>query len=515
MLFVQEDLSQPSLSGASSASMVSQHVPEQELLPDQASFASRAGSTLSTPRSLRPGTVPRLDLSPAIALHMASLDGAEEEEEAPAHHRQEEERDTQRQAAAMASFDDLSGPDASDVASEAASVAPSVTASLATVDVLADADVADHASTTSSAASSMLGPFHMHSIAASTELQTLFMPSASPHFLGSEGPRAPSDETSQTSSAAHRAETALALEANVVASNISQASVTATAHAQATAVGTVSSMHVTDLPDDAALSAPTAELGHRLPAVKSDQSLSTASSVSEELEEEADDSSQEASPRSDHLSVSQGAEATAAAGRPSYQAQAGSETVLEADDVQLSFEAPVANHPLTVADLPLLQPQSVVTSLLPLLARNIGKKDSEDREQQHLAPDLLAYAEAAMTEVAAEGADRPFADSNTAARQAEVVDTVPFSNPVSEAASHGQQADEIAAELFDNLLSDAVHSMITPGASALHMHHPASQFIVFTPSSEPSSPAPPPRLQVATSPTNPTSLSLGQTCCCA
>lgn len=481
---LQEDLPQPSLSSASSASIMSQHVPEQELSPNQASFASRAGSTLSTPRSLRPGTVPQLDLSPAIALHMASLEGDEEEEE-PAHHRQEEEEEaTQRQAAAMASFDDLSGPDDSDSASEAASVAPSTTASMThagqSVQGMEDMlDVADHVSTASSARSDMPAAQTLKMPTASTAQQSLSISApyeASP-FITNVYARTLSGEKGQALSAADQADVAPSLQANVAASSSTQVSASGTAHAQVTAVGVGSSAHITavgigsisvtdsGLPDDAAQSASTAQGSHGLSAVMSNESLSTASSsISEELEIEAAGSNQQASPRSSHLSMRQApaqaasVQATAAASGPGNQAQATPEALLEADDVQLDFESRDASPAMISADIPLLQPDSVGVSSLPLLALNIGKKDSEDKEQQHLAPDLLAYAEAAMTEVDAE-VDRHASVSRQATRTA----VTSYAEAVPEAAGHGQQADNIAADLFDELLTDAVQSMTTIG----------------------------------------------------
>ena len=500
VLTLQEDLPQLSLSSVSSASIASQHVPEQELLPRQASFAS---STLSTPRSLRPGTVPKLDLSPAIAMHMASLENDEEEEE-PAHHRQEEEDEggaTQRQAAAMASFDDLSGPDDSDAASEAASAAPSTTAFMTDAGHSVQGmnellDDADHASTASSAHYDKPAVHTLHMDTTSTAQQSLTTAAASEAspLVTNEHARTPSGETSQKSAAANHAEAALSLHANIAASS-TQISVSGAAHAQATAVGSnssayvpavdIGSTHVTDfgLPDDAAQPASTAQISHRLPAVASDESLSTASSsISEELVIAASELSQEASPESSHLSMPQVAsvEASAVPSGPDSQAEAASEALLDADDVQLSFGSPDMSPAMLSADMPLLHPSSVGVSSLPLLALNIGKKDSEDTEQQHLAPDLLAYAEAAMTEGDAE-AGRHALVSSQATRQAEGPHIALMSRAgvVPEAAGHGQQADNIAAELFDELLTDAVQSMTTTGESALHAPRPACHVILF------------------------------------
>ena len=104
---LQEELSyQSSFSRSASGSI--QASDEEALSPT--GKASSAGSDQATPRSLRPGTVPRLNLSPAVALHAAALDNPSDDEDellAP--------RDTQAPAA-VPSFDDLSGPE--DVDSE-------------------------------------------------------------------------------------------------------------------------------------------------------------------------------------------------------------------------------------------------------------------------------------------------------------------------------------------------------------------------------------------------------------
>lgn len=490
---------------------MSQHVPDQELLPDQASLTNNmAGSALSTPRSLRPGTVPRLDLSPAIALHMAELEGGEGDEQ-HADPQEEEGAATQRQAAAMASFDDLSGPDSPDTdrqeeegaatqqqaasshsfhdlsgldsphaASETASLAPATTppqpayeSMHAMADSLDDAYATDPAPRASSASSSaMLAAQALGVTAASTALSSLSVPSASEalHVVTSKGCKAVSGEASHSSSPGHQGETTPPSEKDVAASNITRVSLKATAHTQATAVDPGSTALVTQLPalaDSAAYAAPTAQLSHPPPAVRSDESSSAASSVSEELELESEFLTQEASPGSDHMLFS--SEVTEL-----DQPEAIKESALEADDVQLSFGSPEAN-PLQTGTL-LLQPESVGASLLPLLAGNIGKKHSEDQEQRHLAPDLLAYAEAAMTEGVPEAERQPSVSLKAVGDiEAATAAVLSSTGAVPEAARHSQQAGKIAAELFDELLSDAVHSMTTTGESPLHMPHPASQ----------------------------------------
>lgn len=499
---LQEDLPCSCLSSeVSSLSILSQEAPEQELLPDQASLASRADSPLSTPRSLRPGIVPKLDLSPAIALHMASLEGEEEEEEEPAHHRQEKEEEgaTLRQAAAMASFDDLSGPEDSDTASEAAPVAPATTAAMTNAghsmqDVTDDAD---HASTTSSADSESLAGHSWEMSTAGIAQPSVSMPAAveaSPSVTD-EYIRAESGETGQMASAPNQAESALPpKKADVAASNSYQAAVISTADAKARAVGAGSSPHATavdidrthlpdsSLSDDAAESTAMAQASRTLPAVNSDKSLSTASSILEELEVSSAYSSQEASPGSTYVPLSHAAEAASAAASSvtrghGDQTEAPSEPLLEADEVQLSFESPDANHLMMAADAPPLQSESADLRSLPLLALTISKKQSEDREQQHLAPDLLAYAEAAMTE------DASNADQHTlvSSQLAEVAHTAVMSHSEAgmEAAGRSRQADNIAAELFDELLDDAVLSMTSTGDSALPMPQPASHLTLL------------------------------------
>ena len=533
-LLLQEDLPLSSLSSASSASIMSQLVPNQELLPDQES-ANKAGSALSTPRSLRPGTVPKLDLSPAIALHMAELVG-EEEEEQNAGLQEEKGTATERQAVAMASFDDLSGPDSPDTDREeeegaatqrqapvmaslddfsgrkspdtdgqeedgmatqqqaaampsfddlsgpesppAASLAPSTTASQASdhsmhdmADRFEDAQVADHALMTSSASSSaMLAAQALSGPSASTAQLHLSVPSASEALTSviSEGTQASSGEASH-SSHTHNGGTTSPHQPDVAVSNSTLESIIATAHAQATVVDAGSTAPFEHSPapaDSAAHAAPPAQLSHPLPAVRSEESSPAASSVSEELEFESAYLTQESSPESDHLLLSQAA--SQAVVSRLKQTEATTESAVEADDVQLSFGSPEAD-PLK-ADTPLLQPESIGVSSLPLLAGNIGKKRSEDKEQWHLAPDLLAYAEAAMTEGGAEADPYPLV-SQKAAGEAEAASAALLSStfPVPEAVRHGQQADSIAAELFDELLTDAVQSMTNPGESPLYM----------------------------------------------
>lgn len=99
---MQEELSYQSSSFSRSAAGSIQASDEEDLSP--AGKASSAGSDLATPRSLRPGTVPRLNLSPAVALHAAALDNPDDEEELLA------PRDLQSPAA-VPSFDELSGPE--------------------------------------------------------------------------------------------------------------------------------------------------------------------------------------------------------------------------------------------------------------------------------------------------------------------------------------------------------------------------------------------------------------------
>lgn len=507
----EEDLPQPSLSTASSASIMSQQVPDWELWPDQASFVDRAGSALSTPRSLRPGTVPKLDLSPAIALHMAELVGGELEEQRA--DRWEEEGATQRQAAAMASFDDLSGPDSPDAASETASLAPAATASQAADDsmhAMADSprdnpQVADHASTASSRSIDVLAAQALVATPASTAQSSLSIPSAheAPLVVISSKTAALPGEASQASALVHQRETGSSSETDVDVSHSTRVPFRDTANAQATAVEIGSVAHVTEstaLAVSAAHSPAPTQMTHPLRPVSSDEAFSAASSISEEIERESAYLSQEPSAGSDHLPLSQAAlQAASSQAAASVsglglgrQTEATTEAAVEADEVQLSFGSPEADP--QQASMPLLQPESVGVSSLPLLAGSIGKRDSEDKEQRHLAPDLLAYAEAAMSE-----AEHHSTVSSKAAGGTKPAHAVLISNTgaMKEAASHDAQVDKIAAELFDELLSDAVQSMTTTGESALHMlplcalPHPASQSGTTLPlSPPPSSPAP-------------------------
>lgn len=103
---MQEELSNQSdnISRTSSGSAQAAH----EDYTSPTGKASSPGSSQATPRSLRPGTVPRLNLSPAVALHAAALEHPSDDEEellAP--------RDVSP-LAAVPSFDDLSGPEDSE-----------------------------------------------------------------------------------------------------------------------------------------------------------------------------------------------------------------------------------------------------------------------------------------------------------------------------------------------------------------------------------------------------------------
>lgn len=104
----------------------------------QAGRGYGTGSEQATPRSVRPDTVPRLDLSPAVALHAAALEHPSDDEDellAP--------RD--QPPAAIPSFDDLSGPDDSDA--ESAGADESVSDSASPDDGVpepADWDAAEH-----------------------------------------------------------------------------------------------------------------------------------------------------------------------------------------------------------------------------------------------------------------------------------------------------------------------------------------------------------------------------------
>lgn len=487
---LQEGLLQPSLTTASPAYSMSHPSHEQELLLDQASFVSRAGSTLSTPRSLRPGTVPKLDLSPAIALHMAALQGGDEEE-TEADLQEEEDRATERQAAAMASFDDLSGPDVSDAGSESASAEPSLAASPSassksmhdTTDSLDDADDPDHTATAFSAASALpvaqqLGKDHALS---AQQQQSPTVPAVSevPHAASSPRDLLLRTEASQTSieslgTAATLPSRTITTEGNAVGG---------ISHVEAAVVDGIRLTAVTDRPGLQEHTSPAVLTGHpgqSLAKSESASSVSTASSISEELELAGGFLSQEPSSimnqAQNSFDITQ-LEALAEAdgfqmSHPGPDAEAAPEVAVEADDVQLSFEPADAGHLLIPATQSLLQPDPTAASLSPPLTQDIGKKESVQEEQWHLAPDLLAYAEAAMAE-GDEAADQYALVSSKGAARTRILQPARTGTPeaapevvseaTAEAARRGQQADDIAAELFGELLNDAVQAMTHTG----------------------------------------------------
>ena len=503
---MQEDLPQASVTSASPASSIRHDLPQQDLLPDQASFTSRAGSNLSTPRSLRTGTVPKLDLSPAIALHMAALEGEEDEDQDA--DELEEERAAQQQAAIMASFDDLSGPEASDTASQAASEAHSSTASMSAAMTAMhvgddDAQSTDDLSTASSAASGMLSAHHSGSnllpsaqqqgasvllseafggSASGASQDSIVLPAEASHTSSSglhPAPAVPSALPSVSPATAHAAAAGLEPDTRLHAGISATAGVSSASHAEASAVheAGISKSPSTDtsgLQDELATALP-ASNAELVPSPEAIRSLSSASTVSEDLTLEANVLSQEHSATFDNLASGQPAaqaEAAAAAVDISLHHQAlvkeaAADTALGADEIQLSFEPANAGHLLSTSAL--LQADLTATHSPPFLTRSIGKRDSEAEEERHLAPDLLALAEAAMAEADQEAAGVASVSSKKD-RQTAAQQTAAISNaqPVPEAARHGQQTDEIAAELFDELLSDAVQAMTIGKPALLH-----------------------------------------------
>ena len=494
---LQEDLPQSCLTTASPASSVGHPSHEQEPLPDQASFVSRAGSTVSTPRSLRPGTVPKLDLSPAIALHMAALEGGEEEEAEP-DLEEEEDRATERQAAVMASFDDLSGPDASDAGSESGSTVPSLAASPTASsrsmhdirDGLDDADDPHHTALTTSDAPGLKRKnknaaqrLDIGQPLPASQQQSLSVPALSeapPSDLSPRDSLLPA-EANHTSNSSLRAAAKVPCDPTSTAGNIA-------GDVEAAVVDGFRLTAVTDRPglqEHTAAALLTGELDQGSTKSESASSLSTASSISEEMELAGGFLSQEASFTTDQaqssLDVTQ-PQAVAVTGgiqasQPGPEAEAEPEIAVEADDVQLSFEPAHAGHLLIPAPPPLLLPDPTAASLPPPLTQGIGKKESHQEEQWHLAPDLLAYAEAAMEE-GDEAADQHALVSSKSAERTAATPPGRTSSPeaaseavaegVAEAARHGQQADDIAAELFEELLDDAVQAMTATGELKLY-----------------------------------------------
>lgn len=504
---MQELLDQDSNLTGASASSLSHQLSDQDSLPGQANSHSGTSSEQATPRSLRPGTVPRLDLSPAIAIHVASLDDPDPDD-AAAEEEEEETRASERQAAAMASFDDLSGPEASDTASPGSDKQDEVSQS-ADEHATAEDALDDEESAASSAASALLAVQQPdndgrldQSLQAATPVDTAL------------------EDTTDHSQAALEPRTSAqaAVSDNPHKTSIPSAIAIATAHVLP---------DVAAIPSDQQLAHITGEAAHHpQPAsVTADRldprtgqgsadSASSASSVSEDVGLDSGGFSHEHSPESDHAVARL------------------SDALGEASSASVSHHASDAGHLLIS---PSLQHQS-----LPGTAE----------EERHLAPQLLAYAEAALAEKQAGAELSPVVMGTAAAakeaaqstmsqqvsgtatvpkqmagtkteltnlsgselspRQMAGTDAVPAlvcpdvqsptdqllstapdlgqlpnddisagvvqcaaEDSVSKGAMH-QRADEIAAELFDELLSEAVVVMTGAGEPAALL--PVAQF---------------------------------------
>jgi len=384
---LQEDLEQTSqLSSASasaSSSSLSHQLSDQDQLPDQASFPSRAGSAISTPRSLRPGTVPRLDLSPAIAIHTATLDDPNPDD-AAGEEEDGENLASEQQAAAMASFDDLSGPEASDRASDAASQLSDndLPHGEDQVDVTDDRGLTDDESTASAATSA-------HHTAQQPDEedvdQALQAASASVSLLSEATLKQYEDQEhtmfkARTSAHADSAAVKHTGQEDNGGQLLDDAIPNDVHPQQHDSADTLS-----DIIHHTQSAAPAGKLSHGMSHSIGD-SASTASSVSEDPELESGLLSQEPSPRSG--------------------------TVTQTNTEGGALHAPVvagvpdAGHVLLTQDLHQLSGSSgeaADTAQTPIA----NLTTAVEEEGRHLAPDLLAYAEAALADNQAEAEQSP------------------------------------------------------------------------------------------------------------
>ena len=448
---------------------------------------------MSTPRSLRPGTVPRLDLSPAIAIHTATLDDANPDD-AAGEEEDGENLASEQQAAAMASFDDLSGPEASDRASDAASQLSDneLPQGEDQVDVTDDRGLTDDESTASAATSG----HHTAQQPDEEDLDQALEAATVSVSLLSEATLKQYEDQEHTMfkarTSAH-ADSAAMEHTGQVGSEDDEGQLLAGAipkdvHIQQhESAGTVS-----DTTHHTQSAVPAGKLSHGVSRSISD-SASTASSVSEDPDLEIGVLSQEPSPRSGHGTVTQ----TDTGGG--------------------------ALHAHVVAD---------ATDTAKVSIANVTTAVEE--EERHLTPDLLAYAEAALADSQAEAARSPplMGAAQAAAKKsptqspqteltltqgsahqlnaaqttssASVIDHVDQLSALSDPASaslpsdsgmrqipslerkpvpdqlpspsspdlaeqqaghhaRNQIADDIAAELFDELLSDAIQTMTGAG----------------------------------------------------
>ena len=356
-------------------------------MPDQAGFHNRAGSTVSTPRSLRPGTVPRLDLSPAIAIHTATLDDSSPDD-ATGEKEDGENLALERQAAAMASFDDLSGPEASDRASDTASQLSDSHHELPQaedeVDVTDDPGLTDDESGASAASSR----HHKAQQPDEEDLdQALQAASTSVSLLSEATLKQYEDHgnsvfkarTSAHADSAAVEHTSRVDNAGQLLAGANSKDVHSQQHESADTL-----LDITHRPQSAA---PAGELSHGMSRSIGD-STSTASSVSEDPDLERGVLSQEPSPRSGHGTVTQ------------------TNTEGGALHAYVLAATPGAGHVLLTQDLHRLSGSSGGATDT-AQASIANPTTAVEEEGRHLAPDLLAYAEAALADSQAEGDQSP------------------------------------------------------------------------------------------------------------
>jgi len=472
---------------------------------------------MSTPRSLRPGTVPRLDLSPAIAIHTATLDDPDPVD-AVGEEADGDNLASEQQAAAMASFDDLSGPEASDRASDAASQLSDSHNELPQeedqVDVTDDRGLTDDESTASAATSG----HHTAQQPDEEDLdQALQAASASVSMLSEAALKQYEDQghtVLKAHTSAHADSAAVEHTGQVGNEDDEEQLLTDVSPKDVHSQQHESADTLSDITHHTQSAAPAGKLSHGMSRSIGD-SASTASSVSEDPDLEYSLLSQEPSPRSGTVT----------------------QTNTEGGALHAHVVAgiPDAGHVLLTQDLHQLSGSS--GGATDTAQTSIAKLTTAvEEEERHLAPDLLAYAEAALAGSQAEAEQSPplmgagaaqaaAKDSPTQSAEAEltlrqssthqlvaaqitsyvsvsehaaqlsvlsdpasallpsdsgmgqipslerkpVPDQLPSpSSPdlAEQQAGHhanDQVADDIAAELFDELLSDAVQTMTGAG----------------------------------------------------
>ena len=374
-----------SASASASSSSLSHQLSDQEQLPDQAGFQSKAGSAISTPRSLRPGTVPRLDLSPAIAIHTATLDDPNPDD-AVGEQEEGENLASEQQAAAMASFGDLSGPEASDRASDAASQLSDCHNELQQgedeVDMTDDRGLTDD----ESAASAATSDHHTAPQSDDEDVdQALQAATASVSLLSEAALKQYEDQEHvvlKARTSAH-ADSAAVRHTGLVG-NEEQLLIHTTpndVHSQQHE----STDTVSDITHHTQSAAPPGKLTHGISHSIGD-SASTASSVSEDPDLEFGVLSQQPSPRSGTVTQTDtGGGALHAHGVTGTPAAGHVQLTQELQ--QLSDSSGEATD----------RAQASIAKLTPAV----------EEEEQHLAPDLLAFAEAALADRQAEAEQSP------------------------------------------------------------------------------------------------------------